>query len=308
MSDNYCVYKHTNKINNKVYIGITCQKPEKRWDCGWGYIKQEIFYNAIKKYGWDGFTHEILFEGLTKEQAAEKEIELIAFYKSNRKRYNSPSFGYNATDGGDSYGGNHTEILQYDLEGNFIKKWYSITEAAEANNLSPRTIQGNLAGIAGRAGQYMWCYDEENAPEKIMSYKEKMGRVKPEKEPYKWEVSVAQYDLKGNLVKVWDSVKEAGKVYGADANISKCANGKAQTAYNFIWRKVEGEVEQKIKVGKLNNTLKRVAQYDKNGKYLRSYETITEASKETKVNGSHISGVCKGKRNTAGGYIWRYEE
>ena len=33
----YCVYKHTNKTNNKVYIGITCRKPEVRWDSGWGY-------------------------------------------------------------------------------------------------------------------------------------------------------------------------------------------------------------------------------------------------------------------------------
>lgn len=27
----YCIYIHINKINNKVYIGQTCQEPEKRW-------------------------------------------------------------------------------------------------------------------------------------------------------------------------------------------------------------------------------------------------------------------------------------
>ena len=309
MDKKYCVYKHTNKVNNKVYIGITCQKPEKRWDSGWGYMKQEVFFNAIKKYGWNGFTHEILFDGLTQEEAAQKEIELIAFYKSNCQRYQSPTYGYNATDGGDiTFGGRHKEIAQYDLEGNLIRVWFSVMEAANECKMSYDTLQAHLAKRTGRAGKYMWYYVDGEVPEKVQSYKEKMGKVKPPKEPYKPGVRVAQYDLEGNLIRVWDSITEAGKEYGTDANICKCANGNAQTAYNFIWRKIDGEVEQKIKVSKLSNQIKGVAQYDKNGNFIRRFESITEASKETKVNGSHISGVCKGKRNSAGGYIWRYEE
>lgn len=92
---NYCVYKHTSP-SNKVYIGITCQKPERRWENGKGYIKNKYFYRAIEKYGWENIKHEILFNGLTKEEACQKEIELINLFKSNQKEY-----GYNLSSGGE---------------------------------------------------------------------------------------------------------------------------------------------------------------------------------------------------------------
>lgn len=91
----YCVYKHINKINGKIYIGQTCQKPEKRWNNGEGYKDCTYFYSAIQTYGWNNFEHEILFEGLTLEEANAKEKELIAKYTSNNKEY-----GYNLMDGG----------------------------------------------------------------------------------------------------------------------------------------------------------------------------------------------------------------
>ena len=90
----YSVYKHETPCG-KVYIGITKQKPVKRWLHGKGYQKQDYFYNAIQKYGWDNIKHEILFTGLTKEEASQKEIELIEKYKSNQRE-----FGYNIRDGG----------------------------------------------------------------------------------------------------------------------------------------------------------------------------------------------------------------
>lgn len=94
MENNYYVYKHTSP-NGKVYIGITGIKPERRWQNGYGYKRQKYFYHAIEKYGWDNFRHEILFGGLTKEEAEQKEIELIASYKSNKREY-----GYNVANGG----------------------------------------------------------------------------------------------------------------------------------------------------------------------------------------------------------------
>ena len=98
----WCVYCHTNKINGKKYFGITCKRPEERWKNGNAYKTQLVFWRAISKYTWDGFTHEVVVEGLTKGEAKKKEIELIATYKTNCFRYNNPSYGYNCTDGGDT--------------------------------------------------------------------------------------------------------------------------------------------------------------------------------------------------------------
>ena len=72
----WCVYKHTSP-SNKVYIGITCQNPEKRWKNGYGYTQNNHFWNAIQKYGWDSFEHEIIQKNISKELACQIEKELI---------------------------------------------------------------------------------------------------------------------------------------------------------------------------------------------------------------------------------------
>ena len=92
--DNYKVYIHIFP-NNKVYIGITKQKPENRWNNGRGYKNNDYLVNAILKYGWDNIEHKILYNNLSKEEAEQKEIELIKKYKSNIKKY-----GYNILNGG----------------------------------------------------------------------------------------------------------------------------------------------------------------------------------------------------------------
>ena len=93
----YTVYQHINKINNKVYIGITSQIPEQRWGTnGNNYKSSPHFYSAIQKYGWDNFEHNILFTNLTKDEACSKEQELIKKFNSNNREY-----GYNSTSGGE---------------------------------------------------------------------------------------------------------------------------------------------------------------------------------------------------------------
>jgi group I intron endonuclease len=86
----YSVYCHTNKINNKKYIGITSQKPQNRWRNGNGYRNNEHFFRAIQKYGWHNFSHEILYVDLSQEDAEKIEIKLIREWETfnNDKGYN----------------------------------------------------------------------------------------------------------------------------------------------------------------------------------------------------------------------------
>lgn len=91
----YTVYKHTTP-SGKVYIGITGKKPEKRWNYGNGYRENKHFYRAIRKYGWKNIEHEIVENGLTKQQACDLEIELIAKYDAT-----DPRKGYNISTGGE---------------------------------------------------------------------------------------------------------------------------------------------------------------------------------------------------------------
>lgn len=110
ISENYKVYKHTlpmdvsGKQNDMVYIGITRKKNVKqRLLSGRGYDYNLHFSRAIQKYGWNNFRHEVLFDGLSKEEAEQKEIYLIAYYSST-----NPNKGYNVDSGGNSTG-KHSE-------------------------------------------------------------------------------------------------------------------------------------------------------------------------------------------------------
>lgn len=97
----WIVYMHRNKINGKVYIGITCRSdnPNKRWCNGKHYESNKYFTAAIKKYGWDNFEHIILFENInSEEEAIRLEALTIEKYNALDRRY-----GYNTLPGGKGY-------------------------------------------------------------------------------------------------------------------------------------------------------------------------------------------------------------
>lgn len=103
MSDNnYCVYVHRNKLNNKIYVGMTNNATLRFSGNGTQYKPRggakehhSIFWNAIQKYGWDNFSHHILEENLSKEQAELREQYYIFMWQTQ-----DHNIGYNIADGG----------------------------------------------------------------------------------------------------------------------------------------------------------------------------------------------------------------
>lgn len=128
----YTVYLHTVTTDiskeeyDKYYVGITKRDPKIRWRNGEGYIKNDHFYRAIQKYGWDNIKHEIIATNLTREDACNLEKELIAKYKSNDYHY-----GYNMTEGGDGKVGCPASELQRKVTSERLKKAWQDPEYRE---------------------------------------------------------------------------------------------------------------------------------------------------------------------------------
>lgn len=132
---NYSVYYHQNKINNKLYIGIS-KNVKKRWSSnGVQYKNSKKLYNAIRKYGWDNFYHEIIASNLTKEEAENFERLLISKLDTINNGYNSceggglppvmkgennPFFGNHSMSGKNHhfYGKKHTEETKLKMSKN----------------------------------------------------------------------------------------------------------------------------------------------------------------------------------------------
>ena len=133
----WCVYKHTTP-SGKVYIGITSQRPLRRWRCGNGYKSNPYFYHAIQKYGWDNIEHEILFKNLSEDDAKNKEIDLIEQYGS----YNRDK-GYNLTLGGEGTTGHKWTDEEKKQISKRYKDWYAnnpLSEKQLAHMHSPLNV------------------------------------------------------------------------------------------------------------------------------------------------------------------------
>lgn len=113
------IYKHTLLIgehNGWSYIGLSCRANlNDRWQNGKGYWsnnKDSAFYNAIQKYGWENFSHEILEDNINSiELANERESYWISYYHTYI--HDPECAGYNMTLGGDgSYGYKHSNEIK----------------------------------------------------------------------------------------------------------------------------------------------------------------------------------------------------
>ena len=207
----YTVYMHKNKINGKVYIGITGKKPNVRWNNGTGY-RGTHFANAINKYGWENFEHIILFSNLTKDEACQKEIELIKEYSST-----DCQFGYNLATGGEINCGYHLSEETKEKLSEINRGEKHPQYRKPKSDETKRKISEARKGIK---------FSDEH--KKNLS-KSKKGKVAHNRKPVK------QYDLSMNFIKRFDSLEDAQKELGVcKANICRAIKKNA-TAGGFKW-------------------------------------------------------------------------
>ena len=212
MANTYSVYMHKNKSNNKVYIGITCQKPiTRRWKNGDGYLKSPFFYKAIKKYGWDNFEHSILYENISKEVAEEKEKELIEKYKSNDRIH-----GYNIQSGGGVR--NLSELTKYKLKIKSTGRKHS-EETKKKMSLSHIGKQKCLG--------YRHTEETKEKHRQLM-----LGKKNPRSK------TIIQYDLDGKFIKTYETMQQAVEELNikSSCHISDCCRGKRNKCHGYIWK------------------------------------------------------------------------
>lgn len=217
----YTVYRHTGPTG-KVYIGITSQKPENRWGVGGcGYRYNTYFWRAIQKYGWEAFTHEIIAQGLTKEKAAQVEVELIARHSST-----DPAKGYNHSTGGEKSGAGARHTAEAKLK------------IAAANKGKTLSIETRKKVSASRKG---WHPGPETRARMAEASK---GRPSPRKgkklDPETLERlrSAAERKPVKNLDtgEIFPSIQGAARALGLHAGaIWATCNGKQKTHGGFRW-------------------------------------------------------------------------
>jgi len=92
----YTIYKAINKINGKVYIGFDSNWPHRKNSHKSYHKKQDTkFYRAIKKYGWDNFEWDVIY------QSTDRDYTKYIMENNFILEHNSFNDGYNSTLGGD---------------------------------------------------------------------------------------------------------------------------------------------------------------------------------------------------------------
>nr|DAE59944.1 MAG TPA: intron associated endonuclease [Caudoviricetes sp.] len=257
----YIVYKHTNKINGKIYIGITSQKPNKRWQNGYGYKDNQHFFRAIQKYGWNNFEHEIIYKDLEEEIATNKEQELIKLYNSNNS-----NFGYNKDNGGKT-----NKLTEESIEK--IRQWHIGRKLSEETK---RKISESHKGISSGENNPMYGkHHTKEAKQKMSDFaksrvgwkhtektKKKIGegnkgktlseearkKISKANTGKKWteeqklklkhrnSIPVVQLTIEGNFVNIYISAAEASRQLGIAAPlITNCCRKKHKQTYGFMW-------------------------------------------------------------------------
>lgn len=201
------IYKITNTINGKIYIGQTVQSIKNRWkqhvNEAYAEAKCAHLHAAIRKYGENNFNIEVI-ESCPQELLDEREIYWI-------KELDTINVGYNLTSGGK---GTNKEIDQ------------SLLEELWDQGLSTEQIAEQVGFTRQWVRQRLLTYE---------NYSSEEGRARGAKTSGKSKChSVKQFDVDGNLINTFESIKQATEMTGIN-NISRsCIKGTK--AGGYYWK------------------------------------------------------------------------
>ena len=200
------IYKITNLINNKIYIGLTTRTVENRWKEHCRHNSQMID-KAIEEFGKENFLF-FSIEECEEEILYEREKYWIAYY-------NSFNNGYNNTLGGRD--NNYVMTDKVNLVLQFWNQGLTVNKIVEQTNLNVETVRSYL--------------NKNN-----ISHEDIRARANQAIRASK-SIPLLQYDKKGNFIKEWESSKVAGKELGLnEKNIRNVCNGLRKSCGNYIWK------------------------------------------------------------------------
>lgn len=283
----YCVYVHTNKINDKKYVGQTCQKPEYRWSNGNGYMhknkngeyNQLLFARAINKYGFDGFTHEIIKNNLTKYEADKLEKELIEKYETM-----NPSKGYNSKEGGAN--GRPSEEVRRRIG----KKSKGRTHSEETKKKMSQAHKGRKISEETRKNMSKAQRGKKMSEET----KRKLSEINKKE-------NLSEETINKRKIAAMNKVVSEEHKHNISKGLKKFYQSNAS---DELLKK-----KKKMMTGANNPTSKAVDQYDrKTGAFIKTWNCINDVERELGINASTITGCCNNRKKSAGGFIWRHHE
>lgn len=278
----YNIYKHTNLINNKSYIGITSQKCQNRWGInGKGYELQPKFYNAIQKYGWDNFQHDILYTDLNKETALKIESELI-------KEYNTIENGYNIS----PYGNIESKrIICLTTQEIFD----SINEAADYGGIDNSTLSHYLKGewdTCGELNGIKLTWEFLDYPDKNKSAQQLREQRKQHRE---------QKFYTADALEIVESYKNGASIRQLAKDYHK-SRESIKAILNFYNIPIISSSERRRR---------GVIQLDNNKQIINQFNTMAEALRSIGMNPNNTNRLklaCNEEWRKVGGYYWRWAE
>ena len=297
MYDGY-IYKITNNINDKIYIGQTRVTVHIRYQEHLRAVKDNrdtYLYRAMRKYGVDNFTVEVV-ESISCKTKDELIIQLNTKEIYYIKKYNSndSNFGYNMTRGGDNTSDvNMKPCDAYDKNGLFLFSCESVAEMSRTTNVSSMSIIHCCNGQSASRTDYVFRWVGENFDKYVIETEYKNG------------ISLYCFSENGQLLCEYNTIGAAEKDLGINRNCIKQALVNNSLTHHYYFN-TENEFNY-IKPSK-NKIPVDLYSYDTR-EYIGSYDSITAALVDLGISGRNHNSIHKcldGKNNYAYGYIWRY--